>query len=204
LPSVANPHRPVRDACGPGGGHSFGVAEHLALTVVPDAAIDPTLREAARALCLEAFGGEFSADDWDHSCGGVRVVLTEGSELVAHVAVVDRRLDVGGRVLDAGYVEAVAVAPDRRRQGMGRQVMELAASHVRAVSELGVLSTSRQSFYEPLGWERWLGPSFVRGSGRLVRTADEDAGLMALRFGPSAGLDLSSSITCESRIGDDW
>jgi hypothetical protein len=66
------------------------------------------------------------------------------------------------------------------------------------------LSTSRQSFYARLGWERWRGPSYVRHGEQLIRTADEDAGLMVLRAGASAGPALTASITCDARRGDDW
>jgi len=174
------------------------------VALVADEEVAATLREAARALCCDAFGDRFTADDWDHSCGGVRVLVTDGPDLVAHVAVVERRLDVGGHPVDAGYVEAVAVRPDRWRQGLGRRAMERVAAHIRGAYQLGVLSTAHQQFYEELGWERWLGPSFVRRGGRLLRTADEDAGLMALRWGRGAAFDLSSSITCDERSGDDW
>jgi aminoglycoside 2'-N-acetyltransferase I len=180
------------------------VPEHLTLTLSADSAVDREVRQSARLLCLEAFGDRFGADDWDHSCGGVRVLASDGSELVAHAAVVPRRMDVGGVLLDAGYVEAVAVRPGRWRQGLGSRVMAAATSHIRAAHQIGLLSTSRQGFYERLGWERWLGPSFVRRGATLARTPDEDDGLMVLRFGPSAGLDRSCSVTCEERTGDDW
>ena len=42
---------------------------------------------------------------------------------------------------------------------------------------------------------------FVTGPGG--QDADEDAGLMVLRFG-SADLDRTAPITCETRTGDDW
>jgi hypothetical protein len=44
----------------------------------------------------------------------------------------------------------------------------------------------------------------VRCGDDLVRTPDEDAGIMVLRFGPSAGVDLAAPISCEARTGDDW
>jgi aminoglycoside 2'-N-acetyltransferase I len=179
-------------------------SDKLRLALVADAAVDEVVRDSARELCFGAFDGGFSSDDWDHSCGGVRVLLTEADELVAHVAVVARRLDVGGQPLRTGYVEAMAVRSDRQGEGFGRQAMGLATSHIRTTYEFGALSTGRHAFYERLGWERWQGPSFVRSGERLTRTAGEDEGLMVLRCGPSAGLALSSSISCESRRGDDW
>ncbi len=74
----------------------------------------------------------------------------------------------------------------------------------RAEFEFGALSTGRHGFYERLGWERWHGPTFVRHGPELVRTEDEDDGVMVLRFDRSLAVDLSGSISCEARTGDDW
>jgi aminoglycoside 2'-N-acetyltransferase I len=58
---------------------------------------------------------------------------------------------------------------------------------------------------ERLGWERWRGPSYVRRhDGSVERTAEDDDGLMVLRTGPSAAIDLASPITCDDRPGDCW
>lgn len=67
-----------------------------------------------------------------------------------------------------------------------------------------MLSTSAHAFYEALGWERWQGPTYVRDGETVVRTEDEDDGIMVLRNGPSAGLDLAQALTCDARPGDDW
>jgi hypothetical protein len=42
----------------------------------------------------------------------------------------------------------------------------------------------------------------LRHGGRLIRTPDEDAGIMVLR--PDFGVDLDGPIVCEQRRGDDW
>ena len=69
----------------------------------------------------------------------------------------------------------------------------------------GVLGTGEQHFYERLGWERWAGRSFVRGTdGVVTATADEDPWLMVLRTGASAALPLTGTLTCEWRPGDVW
>ncbi|MFZ0322825.1 MAG: GNAT family N-acetyltransferase [Actinomycetes bacterium] len=184
--------------------------------VLDDGDVDPRLRHAVRALCFSAFGARFSDDDWDHTCGGVRCLLldrpdgtdatdaTDGVEVIGHAAVVLRRIQGGDRVFDTGYVEGVAVRPGRQRRGLGTRLMTLVTEQVQEHFELGALSTGRHSFYSSVGWERWAGPSFVRRGQDVTRTEDEDAGLMVLRFGPSAGVSLGSAITCESRSGDDW
>lgn len=157
-----------------------------------------------RALLDEAFEGEFGEEDWQHSLGGWHVLVHDGDELVAHASVVPRRIEVGEQRWRTGYVEAVAAAPAVHGEGHGTSAMRRLDEMLRREFELGVLSTGAHHFYERLGWERWKGPAHVRTPSGGVRTADEDDGIMVLRFGASAGIDLGSSITCEQRPGDDW
>jgi aminoglycoside 2'-N-acetyltransferase I len=157
-----------------------------------------------RALLEDAFEDGFSSDDWAHTIGGHHVTVSEAARLVAHAAVVPRTIYIGDEALNAGYVEGVATTPDRQRRGLGSRVMSELATTIRSLYAIGVLSTDRSSFYERLGWERWRGPSYVRSGGNLLRTADEDEGLLVLRFGASAGIPLDQAIACDSRTGDDW
>jgi aminoglycoside 2'-N-acetyltransferase I len=123
---------------------------------------------------------------------------------VAHASVVPRVLEVAGRPLRTGYVEAVATAPEQQGAGLGTRAMEAITAVVRDEYEMGALSTSAPGFYARLGWERWQGPTYVRDGARTVRTPDEDDGVMVLRFGASAAADRASPISCEARSGDDW
>ena len=157
-----------------------------------------------RALLDEAFGPSFSEDDWVHCLGGTHVVLLDRGTVVTHAAVVPRTLEVDGRPLRTGYVEGVATRPGREGGGSGSVVMAEVAGLLRAGSELGALSTGRHRFSERLGWERWLGPTFVRTPSGVDRTEEDDDGVMVLRFGVSATLDLGAPITCEDRPGDAW
>jgi aminoglycoside 2'-N-acetyltransferase I len=157
-----------------------------------------------RLLVVDGFDGEFSDEDWDHTYGGWRVVALDAGSAVSHAAVVPRTIRVGDFPFQAGYVEGVATMSARQREGLGSQVMVEASRLVRSRFALGVLSTGRPGFYERLGWERWHGPTFVRDAGQLVRTPDEDDGILVLRFGPSQGIDLTTPISCDVRSGDDW
>jgi aminoglycoside 2'-N-acetyltransferase I len=188
----------------------------LRLEVVDDVDLDDATREAAQALCYLTFAdwyaddpdGAFTIDDWQHTCGGVRVLLHDGDELVAHAAVVPREIALGdeaaAHVFAAGYVEGVAVIPSRQRSGFGTLVMDITNEVLRAGFELGVLSTGSGAFYERLGWERWRGPSYVESHGARTRTADEDDGLVVLRCPASLHIDTAVAITCHERPGDDW
>jgi aminoglycoside 2'-N-acetyltransferase I len=151
-----------------------------------------------------AFDGDFTDDDWGHSVGGWHVVAIDAKAIVAHASVVGRELDVGDVRFDTGYVEAAATEPGRQGLGFGTTVMRAVAELIEAHHQLGALSTGEHHFYERLGWERWQGPAFVRNGDELIRTPDEDDGIMVMRFGSSSVIDLSASITCEARAGDDW
>jgi aminoglycoside 2'-N-acetyltransferase I len=163
-------------------------------------------RERLWALWQAAFDGQgFDRDDEQHSYGGIHVLARSGEEILGHAAVVRREIVVGERPFETGYVEGVAVLPSRQRTGVGRAVMRLLMAELRARYDLGVLATGlAHGFYERLGWERWRGPSYVLTASGPVRTAEDDDGLMALRFGPSAGVDLGAAIRCHDRSGDVW
>jgi aminoglycoside 2'-N-acetyltransferase I len=181
------------------------VGDDITTTVVTDEEIDPGLLLAARDICATTFGGRFSGDDWDHTFGGVRLLLFDGGLLVGHAAVVPRSIGLGELTLRAGYVEGVAVLPQFQGRGLGsRLVRATNAILERDGSEVGVLSTSRHSFYARLGWEPWPGPSFVRYVDALVRTPNEDDGLMVLRVSATPNLVATWPITCDARPGDDW
>jgi aminoglycoside 2'-N-acetyltransferase I len=157
-----------------------------------------------RRLLVEAFEGDFSDEDWENTLGGWHVVVEDGDAVVSHAAVVPRVLEVAARPLRTGYVEGVATAAGRRREGLGTLAMADITELVRREFEMGALSTGEHRFYERLGWERWRGPTFVRRGSAMIRTEEDDDGLMVLRFGPSKDVELTASLSCESRPGDDW
>jgi hypothetical protein len=82
--------------------------------------------------------------------------------------------------------------------------MTAASDHVRTNYEMGALGTDLFGFYNRFGWERWAGPTYVRRAEGLFHTTEEDGFVMVLRFGPSEGVNLTASISCEERVGDDW
>jgi aminoglycoside 2'-N-acetyltransferase I len=172
------------------------------IDVVRTVDVPADLLAACHRLLLDAFDDGFGAEDWEHALGGVHVIATEDGAVVAHAAVVPRMLDLGGRRLAAGYVEAVACDRARRGEGLGTAVMARAGEVIRDQFELGALSTGAHHFYERLGWHRWQGPTYVRRRDGVERTPDEDDGLMVLLVG--AEVDLTAAITCEERRGDDW
>ncbi len=161
-----------------------------------------------RSLLWAAFPPEdeegFTEEDWEHALGGWHFVIDDDRAIIAHAAVVEREIQVEGRSLRTGYVEAVATEPVRQGRGLGSIVMGAATEHIRDTFELGALGTGRQGFYERLGWFTWRGPSAVRTVNGLVRTPAEDGFIMALLTRTSPPLDPESAISCDWRPGDVW
>jgi aminoglycoside 2'-N-acetyltransferase I len=162
--------------------------------------------EAVRRMVVGAFGGRFDEHDWEHALGGVHVMAVEDGEVVAHGAVVPRVLVAGGRELRTGYVEGVATRGDRRGQGLATAAMRELGRVVRRDYELGALAdgTRIPGFYQRLGWETWRGPTFVAGPEGLVRTEEDDGGILVLRTRATAGLELTGPLVGDWRAGDVW
>lgn len=167
--------------------------------------LDPATAVAVRGMVDRAFD-RFTEEDWSNALGGHHAVARLPDDtVVAHAAIVPRPITIGDRAVRAGYVEAVATDPLYRGRSHAGEVMEVVGRIVHAHHELGVLSTAAHPVFEPRGWERWQGPSFVRSAdGTVRRTPDEDAGIMVLRTDATADIDLTASITCDERPGDDW
>jgi len=161
---------------------------------------------ALRRLFAAAWpDGGFSNEDWTHAMGGRHWLVEEDGRIVSHASVVERVLEVGGRPLRTGYVEAVATAPSARRRGLASRAMRAVGAHIRTHFELGALSTGHPEFYERLGWARWRGPTFVRTDEGLVRAQEEDGGILVLVTPATpAGLDPAAPISCRARVGDAW
>jgi aminoglycoside 2'-N-acetyltransferase I len=172
--------------------------------VAHTADLDSAVLEAARALLDEAFGSEFTDHDWDHARGGLHALVWEGDELIAHAALVQRRLLHGGRALRAGYVEAVAVRADRRRRGHAAAMMETLERVLRGAYDLGALSATDAgaAVYVARGWKRWQGPTSALTPAGVARTEDDDGSVYVLPL--TAPLDLGGELTCDWRDGDVW
>lgn len=175
---------------------------------LPTADLSPDDLATVRALMDAAFGDDederFTDEDWQHALGGIHFVLDAGGAIVAHASVVERAIEVDGRPLRTGYVEAVATQPGLHGRGYGSMVMEAADAWIRERYELGMLGTGRHAFYERLGWVTWRGPAFVRAPDGPRRTPDEEGSLLVLATPSSPPLDLDAPISCEWRPGDVW
>jgi aminoglycoside 2'-N-acetyltransferase I len=160
--------------------------------------------EAARAMLVDAFQGDFEPDDWEHSLGGMHAVALDGDEVVGHAALIGRRLLHRGRALRTGYVEGVGVRADRRGHGIGAALMEPLERLLRGGFEVGALGATDAgaALYERRGWVRWRGPTSALTPSGIVRTADADGAVYVLQL--AAELDLDGELTCDWRDGDVW
>ena len=173
------------------------------LVVLRTADLAAELLAEVRAVVVAAYDGDFLETDWANALGGHHVVVTSGGAVLAHAAVVPRTLEVAGRPVRTGYLEAVATATEHRRQGRGSAAVRAATALVRERYPLGALSTGLHGFYGRLGWLRWEGPTAVRRGDAVERTPDDDDGVMVLPVAepelPRAGL-----LVCDDRPGDVW
>ena len=176
------------------------------IRVVPTAELTAAEWSELTDLCVAAFDEPWDGY-WESIGPGVHVLAEEpGKGIVAHAAIVDRLLYPREAVLRAGYVEAVAVLPDRQLTGLGTMVMEVINRMIDEGYELGALGTGSHEFYARLGWVTWLGPTWIRErNGQLLRSPDEDGDIM-VRLTPATppGLDLSGPISVDWRPGEVW
>lgn len=174
------------------------------LRTVHTADLDDATRAAARALLDDAFEGDFSDEDWEHSLGGLHVLAREGDALIGHAAVVQRRLLHDGRALRCGYVEGVAVRADRRGRGHGAALMASVEHIVRGGYDVGALGAADDAaaFYAARGWQPWRGRTSALTPRGVVRTEEDDDCVYVLPV--AVPLATEGELTCDWREGDVW
>ncbi len=170
--------------------------------------LDGETREDARRMLVDAFAGgetDFTDTDWEHALGGMHALICVRGALVAHGAVVQRRLIHRGSALRCGYLEAVAVREDWRGQGLAMAVMDGARAGAARRVPAGCAAARRTRAGPSTG--RAAG---CRGRGRprcsrppaLTPTPDDDGSIFV--FPLAADLDTAGEITCDYRDGDVW
>ena len=117
-------------------------------------------RASARQLLDLVFEARMSDADWVQGLGGLHVLAWAEDQLVGHASLIQGRLLYCGRALRTGYVDAVAVHPDRQRHGIGASMMDALEEIIDTTLELGALGASdpAAAFYRKRGWLEWQGP----------------------------------------------
>ncbi len=173
---------------------------------VPTAELPDAELAGLRELLDLAFDGEFTDEDWDHALGGLHLVVTDEGRPVAHGAVVARRLLADGRSLRCGYVEAVAVHPQRRNRGLAAAVMARAEQIIDRSFHLGALSASDAGYglYVARGWLPWPGATAVLAPSGVTPTPEDDGSVLVRPVPGGPRLDRTGTLTCDWRDGDVW
>jgi len=166
--------------------------------------LDNETREDARRMVIEAFAGEFAEADWEHALGGMHALIWHHGALIAHAAVVQRRLLYRGAARRCGYVEAVAVREDCRGEGLGTAILDAAEQVIRGAYALGALSATPagRPIYLARGWQQWRGATSVLSPTGPVRTPDDDGAVFVLPV--TVDVDTTEDLSCDWRAGDVW
>lgn len=175
----------------------------LQIALIDDSKLNEALEVSLRELLNGAFEGDFAEEDWQHTLGGTRFVGHLNNQLIAHGSVVPRQMQVDDQIIEVGYVEGIAIAPDHWRKGYGSQLMEEITRYCNSKYSISILSTDEQAFYKKHGWSNFDGESYVSTNGIVTRSAEEVEGLMIL-FGLDQAMVSPRKVVCESRAGDAW
>ena len=172
--------------------------------LVHTADLDSETRQDVCQMVTTAFGDDFTENDWEHALGGMHALIWRHGAIIAHAAVVQRRLMYHGDALRCGYVEGVAVREDCRGQGLLHALMDGCEQVVRGAYQLGALSSSARArrMYTARGWSPWRGPTSVLTPTGPTRTPDDDGTVFVLPV--EISLDTSADLMCDWRAGDVW
>ena len=124
--------------------------------------------------------------------------------IIAHAAVVQRRLVYGGTALRCGYVEGVAVREDCRGQGLVHALLDGVEQVLRGAYQMGALSSSARArrLYANRGWVPWHGPTSVLTPHGPIRTPNDDGTIFVLPV--LLSVDTAAELMCDWRAGDVW
>jgi aminoglycoside 2'-N-acetyltransferase I len=172
--------------------------------LVHTADLDSDTRQRICQMVTEAFAEDFTDTDWEHALGGMHAVIWHHGAIIAHAAVVQRRLIYRSSALRCGYVEGVAVREDWRGQGLVRALLDSVEQVMRGAYQLGALSSTVRAsgLYASRGWLPWRGPTWVLAPTGPTRTPHDDGTVFVLPVGIS--LDTSADLMCDWRAGDVW
>ena len=172
--------------------------------LVHTADLESDARQRAHDMVDDAFAGDFTDIDWDHALGGMHALIWHRGAIIAHGAVVQRRLLYHSTSLRCGYVEAVAVREDWRGQGLAIAILDACEQVIRGSCQLGALSSSDlgRRLYTQRGWLPWRGPTSVLAPTGPARTPDADDSIFVFPLGLE--LDPTAALICDWRDGDVW
>ena len=111
----------------------------------------------------------------------MHAIIAHRGALIAHAAVVQRRLLYDGTALRCGYVEGVAVREDWRGQGLAHAVMDAIEQVIRGAYQIGALSSARSARRSTAPAAGCTGRADLgAGPGGPTRTPDDDGSIFVL------------------------
>ena len=172
--------------------------------LVHTADLDAETRQRVRQMVTAAFAGDFTGDDWEHSLGGMHALIWQHGAIIAHAAVVQRRLLYRGDALRCGYVEGVAVREEFRGRGLVHALLDGVEQVIRGAYQVGAVSSTdlARGIYAARGWLPWRGPTSVLAPTGPTRTPDDDGAVYVLPV--ESDLDTAAELMCDWRAGDVW
>ncbi|WP_267625468.1 GNAT family N-acetyltransferase [Gordonia sputi] len=166
--------------------------------------LEPGRMPQLMRLLDAAFDGDFDSTDLDHALGGMHALIVDDSdELIGHAAVVARSLIIDDQPRRCGYVEAVAVAPTRQREGLGGALMAAIEDVIDNAYDLGALGASDagRHLYESRGWIPWLGTLGVLSPDGWAPTPDDEGAVLVRNVEIAS---TTARLSCDCRAGDVW
>ena len=134
--------------------------------LVHTADLDDETRAAPTECSSTRSTASFSDADWEHALGGMHALVCHHGALIAHAAVVQRRLLYRGPPLRTGYIEARRGARGlaRPRSGHGRAWTRV-EQVIRGAYQLGALSLAAEAGQSTphRGWQQWQGTDVGAG-----------------------------------------
>ncbi|MEQ0575186.1 GNAT family N-acetyltransferase [Mycobacterium tuberculosis] len=162
--------------------------------LVHTADLDSETRQDIRQMVTGAFAGDFTETDWEHTLGGMHALIWHHGAIIAHAAVIQRRLIYRGNALRCGYVEGVAVRADWRGQRLVSALLDAVEQVMRVPYQPGRPPVPLSPRAPP--------PTSVLAPTGPVRTPDDDGTVFVLPIDIS--LDTSAELMCDWRAGDVW
>lgn len=161
-------------------------------------------KETLYRMLYQGFDHDFTRDDFQHALGGMHVLAYDHQQIIGHVSIVQRNMAIGDKPITVGYVEAMAVLENYRRQGIGKQLMLATNKIIDDCYQLGLLCASDEgvSLYQSVGWRVWNGSLYELNQGHYIHSIDEEGGIMG--WSNNQSIDFTQPLYCDFRSGDQW
>jgi GNAT superfamily N-acetyltransferase len=107
---------------------------------------------------LRAVWPHVDVADFEHRHPDMLAAAWDGDELVSFLAIVERIVSVGGRLVPVGGIGGVVTLPEQQGKGLATLVTERAREHLESATDVrfGFLRCQDEllPFYARLGWQR--------------------------------------------------